>query len=126
TRTDQLRELIPVLDAVDRIAIDTEADSLHHYFEKVCLLQISVPGVDAIIDPLAEIDLSSLMEVLARKTLIIQGADYDLRMMKRDYDFNATKIFDTMLAAQMLGYERFSYAALVEKQFGIALSKHGQ
>jgi ribonuclease D len=114
------------LESANRIAIDTEADSLHHYFEKVCLLQVSVPGLDAIIDPLAEIDLTRLLDVLARKTLIIQGADYDLRMMKRDYNFQASSIFDTMLAAQMLGYERFSYAALVERHIGVILSKHGQ
>lgn len=126
TRTEQLGELLPHLEAASRIAIDTEADSLHHYFEKVCLLQISVPGVDAIIDPLADIDLTSLLEVLGRKTLVIQGADYDLRMLKRDYDFQASAIFDTMLAAQILGYERFSYAALVERHCGVVLSKHGQ
>jgi len=125
-KTDELHRIIPQLEKADRIAIDTEADSLHHYFEKVCLLQVSVPGLDAIIDPLADIDLSPLMDVLARKTLIIQGADYDLRMMNRDYNFHASSIFDTMLAAQILGYERFSYAALVEKHIGITLSKHGQ
>jgi ribonuclease D len=126
TRTSELQSIIPQLESASRIAIDTEADSLHHYFEKVCLLQVSVPGLDVIIDPLAEIDLTALLEVLGRKCLIIQGADYDLRMMKRDYDFQATSIFDTMLAAQMLGYERFSYAALVEKHCGVVLSKHGQ
>ncbi len=126
TKTEQLAPLLPKLEAARRIAIDTEADSLHHYFEKVCLLQVSVPGVNVIIDPLADIDLTSLLEVLARKPLIIQGADYDLRMMKRDYDFNACEIFDTMLAAQILGYERFSYAALVEKHTDVILSKHGQ
>lgn len=126
SKTEQLPELLPHLETASRIAIDTEADSLHHYFEKVCLLQVSVPGVNAIIDPLEGIDLSSLLEVLSRKPLIIQGADYDLRMMKRDYDFNATQIFDTMLSAQLLGYERFSYAALVERHAGVVLSKHGQ
>lgn len=126
TRTEQFDALLPALEAAKRVAIDTEADSLHHYFEKVCLIQVSVPGVDAIIDPLAELDMTPLLEVLARKTLIIQGADYDLRMMKRDYDFNASSIFDTMLAAQLLGYERFSYAALVERHSGVVLSKHGQ
>ncbi len=126
SKTEQLAPLLPKLEEAARIAIDTEADSLHHYFEKVCLLQVSVPGVNAIIDPLEGIDLSSLLEILARKPLIIQGADYDLRMMKRDYDFNASHIFDTMLAAQILGYERFSYAALVETHTGVVLSKHGQ
>lgn len=123
---NQLTEFLPHLERATTVALDTEADSLHHYFEKVCLMQLSVPGADAIIDPLADIDLTPLLNVLSRKTLVIQGADYDLRMMKRDHDFSAANIFDTMLAAQILGYERFSYAALVEKHHGVVLSKHGQ
>lgn len=125
-QTNELDPVLPQLEKASCVAIDTEADSLHHYFEKVCLLQISVPGLDAIIDPLADIDLTPLLEVLSSKVLIIQGADYDLRMMKRDYDFQASAIFDTMLAAQILGYERFSYAALVEKHCDVVLNKQGQ
>jgi ribonuclease D len=112
--------------AVDRVALDTEADSLHHYFEKVCLLQLSVPDGDYIVDPLASLDLAPLLEPLKSKELIIQGADYDLRMMNRDYGFKASRIFDTMSAAQLLGYEKFSYAALVELNVGVVQSKHGQ
>lgn len=126
SETKQLIAILPQLENARRIALDTEADSLHHYYEKVCLLQVSVPGLNALIDPLADVDLTQFLEVLSRKQLIIQGADYDLRMMKRDYDFRSTDIFDTMLAAQILGYERFSYAALVEKHCGVVLSKHGQ
>lgn len=126
TKPEQIQTVLPQLEKANRVAIDTEADSLHHYFEKVCLLQISVAGLDLIVDPLVDLDLTPLLNVLAQKTLIIQGADYDLRMLKRDYDFQASSIFDTMLAAQILGYERFSYAALVEKHLGVVLSKHGQ
>lgn len=126
TSSSQFDLVIPQLEKFDRIALDTEADSLHHYYEKVCLLQVSVPGLNALIDPLAELDLTPFLDVLAKKELVIQGADYDLRMMKRDYNFSASRIFDTMLAAQLLGYERFSYAALVEKHLGVVLSKHGQ
>ena len=49
----QLKELLPRLKAVDRVAVDTEADSLHCYFEKLCLIQISIPGHDYLVDPLA-------------------------------------------------------------------------
>jgi len=126
TNAEQLEVILPDLEKANRIALDTEADSLHHYFEKVCLLQVSVPGLNALIDPLSDLDLTPLLNILRRKQLIIQGADYDLRMMKRDYDFNASSIFDSMLAAQILGYESFSYAALVERHKGIVLSKHGQ
>lgn len=119
-------QLAGKIAAAERVALDTEADSLHHYFEKVCLLQLSVPDADYIVDPLADLDLSPLLAPLSSKQLIIQGADYDLRMMKRDYEFSASNIFDTMSAAQLLGYDKFSYAALVERHVGVVLSKHGQ
>jgi ribonuclease D len=123
---EAVREVADKITAAQRVALDTEADSLHHYFEKVCLLQLSVPDGDYIVDPLSSIDLKPLLAPLAQKELIIQGADYDLRMMKRDYDFSASRIFDTMSAAQLLGYDKFSYAALVERHVGVVLSKHGQ
>ena len=123
---DALQELAGKLASSDRIALDTEADSLHHYFEKVCLIQLSVPDGDYIVDPLASLEMTPLLAPLTARQLIIQGADYDLRMMKRDYDFSASRIFDTMSAAQLLGYEKFSYAALVERHVGVVLSKHGQ
>lgn len=122
----ELNSILESLDAETHLAIDTEADSLHHYFEKVCLIQVSTRKADYIIDPLAGLDLVKFFEILSTKVLIIQGADYDLRMLRRDYNFSAHSIFDTMLAAQLLGYERFSYAALVERHVGVVLDKHGQ
>lgn len=124
--SEDVQELAQKVAGTHRVALDTEADSLHHYFEKVCLLQLSLPDGDYLIDPLASIDLKPLLSSLTSKELIIQGADYDLRMMKRDYGFAASSIFDTMSAAQLLGYEKFSYAALVERHVGVVLSKHGQ
>lgn len=121
-----VRKAADAVRGADRVALDTEADSLHHYFEKVCLVQFSIPGKDFILDPLAGMDVKPLLDALAPAELVIQGADYDLRMMRRDYGFSATRIFDTMSAAQLLGYEKFSYAALVERHLGIVLSKHGQ
>lgn len=110
----------------DQVAVDTEADSLHHYFEKVCLIQISIPGEDYVVDPLAKIDLIPVMQALSGPHLLFHGADYDLRMLRRDFGFEAAGMFDTMSAAQLLGYERFSYAALVERHIGIVLCKQGQ
>src|SRR3989338_10328949 len=87
-------------------SVDTEADSLHHYIEKLCLLQISIPAEDFVIDPLAALDLKPLMTVLGKKPLILHGADFDLRLLKKHYDFTSASIFDTMIAAQILGYEK--------------------
>src|SRR5437762_9593028 len=122
----QLSELLPKLAAVDRIAVDTEADSLHCYFEKLCLIQISVPGHDYLVDPLANVDLEPLAEGLTRKEIVLQGADFDLRLLRRSLNFVATRIFDTVIAARLLGIREFSLSALVERFFGIVLSKGSQ
>ena len=122
----QLSELLPALAAVDRIAVDTEADSLHCYFEKLCLIQISVPDHDYLVDPLANVDLAPLAQVLTGKEIVLQGADFDLRLLRRSLGFEATRIFDTVIAARLLGIRSFSLAALVEKFFGVILPKGSQ
>ena len=122
----QLGELLPKIDAVDRVAVDTEADSLHCYFEKLCLIQISVPGDDCLVDPLAQLDLAPLAAALAQKEIVLQGADFDLRLLRRSLGFVATRIFDTVIAARLLGIRSFSLAALVERYFGVTLTKGSQ
>jgi len=122
----QLAELLPRLATVDRIAVDTEADSLHCYFEKLCLIQLSFPGHDYLVDPLANLDLSPLAETLTRKEIVLQGADFDLRLLRRSLGFVATRIFDTVIAARLLGIRSFSLAALVESFFGVTLAKGSQ
>lgn len=122
----QIRELISHLDRQDRIAVDTEADSLHCYREKLCLLQISLPEGDFLVDPLLGNDLSALAHVLSRKEIVLHGADYDLRLLRRALDFRPNRVFDTVIAARLLGVREFSYAALVEKYFGIQLAKGSQ
>jgi len=122
-----LARLTQLLQGAARVGMDTEADSLHHYYEKVCLIQLSFSGENYIVDPLAGFSLSEFLEVLAQKELIFQGADFDLRVLKKSFGFRPkTPIFDTMLAAQVLGYEKIGLAALVEKFLGIPMSKTGQ
>lgn len=119
--------LTQTLRGVVRVGIDTEADSLHHYFEKVCLIQLSFLGSNYIIDPLVGFSLEEFFEVLSQKELIFQGAGYDLRILKKSFGFRPkAPIFDTMLAAQVLGYEKIGLAALVEKFFGVLMSKTAQ
>ena len=122
----QLRELLPHLESVDRVAIDTEADSLHCYREKLCLLQISIPGRDVIVDPLADVDLAPLRDALAKKEIVLHGADYDLRLLRRNMSFVPQRIFDTALAARLIGIREFSLAALVQRYLQIELAKGSQ
>jgi len=122
----QLRELLPQLESVGRVALDTEADSLHCYKEKLCLLQISLPERDAIVDPLANVDLAPLGDALAGKEIVLHGADYDLRLLRRNLNFVPQRIFDTVIAARLIGIREFSLAALVQRYFGIELAKGSQ
>jgi len=110
------------------VAVDTEADSLHSYFDKVCLMQVSVPGEDFVVDPLASIDLSGLGRLLADRatTKVLHGADYDLRILNRDFGFAISNLIDTMVCSQLLGYEAFGLAALLKRHFGLELDKSHQ
>lgn len=121
-----LAELIGILAPFPQIAVDTEADSLHSYFEKLCLVQISTPEGDFLVDPLAGFSLRPLYEALAAKRLIFHGADYDLRLLHRGGDFAATDLFDTMIASRLCGYRELGLAALVAKHFDVQLSKASQ
>lgn len=119
--------LIERIGAAEKVAVDTEADSLHKYFEKVCLIQLSLAGKHYIVDPLCELDLTHFLEALAEKPLIVHGGDYDLRMMRASMGYRPRReVFDTMIAAQLLGLEQIGLAALIKRCFGIAIGKEGQ
>ena len=122
----KLAALLPALASAAWLAVDTEADSLHAYPEKVCLLQISTPAGDELIDPLASMDLTPLFAVLLPHELILHAADYDLRLLRKHHEFVPKAIFDTMLAARLLGERQFGLGALVEKFFGVKLDKGSQ
>jgi len=123
---EALESVLPLLAPHRRVPIDTEADSLHCYFEKLCLIQISVPERDLLIDPLAGFPLEPLFRTLAGKELIIHGADYDLRLLRR-VGFEVTApVFDTMIAARLCGIAEFSLAALIKRYFDVQLTKASQ
>jgi ribonuclease D len=123
-------ELLSRLAGVGRgpLAVDTEADSMHHYPEKVCLVQLSFAEVDLLVDPLAGVDLTALQPLLLDSGLrkIMHGADYDVRMLHRDFGLEVRGLFDTMLAARLTGETAFGLAALMQKHLGIALDKKYQ
>lgn len=111
----------------DRVALDTEGNSLHNYFEKVCLIQVGVAGEQFIIDPLADVNLEPFLDAIASTQLIFHAADYDLRILRASHDFKPTsEVFDTMLAAQLLGYDELGLAQVVYRHFDVKLAKGGQ
>jgi ribonuclease D len=122
----KLADFLSRLKAATWVAVDTEADSLHAYPEKVCLIQISTVEGDELIDPLAKINLDPLLDALANHELIMHGADYDLRLLRKHHEFVPGAVFDTMLAARLLGLKQFGLSNLVEHFLGIKLEKGAQ
>lgn len=121
-----LEALLTALRPEPAIALDTESNSFHAFKERVCLIQLSVPGRDWIVDPLA-VDVGPLGGVLSdgRQT-VLHGADYDVRCLKRDFGWALPNLFDTMVAARRLGVVGLGLSALVEARFGVRLSKAHQ
>jgi ribonuclease D len=125
--TDQkLAAYLPGLRAATWVAVDTEADSLHAYPEKVCLIQVSTVAGDDLIDPLAGVSLDPFLDALSGHRLLMHGADYDLRLLRKHHEFVPSAIFDTMLAGRLLGLRQFSLSYLVEKYLGVKLEKGAQ
>jgi ribonuclease D len=109
------------------IALDTEGNSFHAYFDRVCLIQIGIPGREVLLDPLA-LQLEPLAPLLADpdRMLVVHGGDFDVRSLRRDFGFSFGRIFDTMLAAQTLGMKELSLAGLLKQRLGVDVEKGQQ
>ena len=127
---DQPGSLDPLLHALERVeevALDTEADNMYHYGTHVCLLQFLVNGDVFLVDVLAPgLTLEPLWKALATRHLVMHGSDFDLRLLHDHCRFRPKSLFDTMLAAQLLGRARVGLAGLLADHFGVALDKDGQ
>ena len=110
------------------IALDTEGASFHRFIDRVYLMQLSTRDATAIVDPLPTGDLSALKPLVESPgiEIVFHDADYDLRLLRQDYGWATRHIFDTRIAAQLLGYKAFGLAALLEMHFSIALDKKFQ
>ncbi len=124
----RLAEVADLISCETEVAVDLEMDSLHHYQEKVCLIQISTRSENWLIDPLALKDLSPLAAPLGNSSILIvmHGADYDIRSLHRDFGIEVCNLFDTMIASRLLGIMEFGLAALLKARFGIELNKKYQ
>ena len=110
------------------LAVDLEADSMYHYREKVCLLQMAANGHTVVIDPLKVIDLSDLRPLFSDEGIckVFHGADYDVRSLYRDFNITINNLFDTQLASMYLGFTETSLEAVVSHRFGVNLDKRYQ
>ena len=124
----ELEALFVRLKGEPLLAVDTEAASFHRYSDRVYLLQVSSRGETAVVDPLAVESLAPLGEALAdpEVEIVFHDADYDLRLLDREYGFRATTVFDTRIAAQLLNEPGVGLAALLEKYLAIRLDKRFQ
>jgi ribonuclease D len=124
-RAESMRTLVDDLRGVPRLGVDTESNSLYVYHERVCLLQISSPGQDYLVDPLALSNISDLKEIFEdpRKEKIFHAAEYDLICLRRDYGFRVCGLFDTHAAARSLGSRECGLNALLAREFGVTLDK---
>jgi ribonuclease D len=113
---------------VDVLALDTEGASFHRFVDRIYLLQLSTRERTAIIDPIPigrPQRLGALLEDPAVE-IVFHDADYDLRLLHQDYGWHVRNIFDTRIAAQLLGLRAFGLAALLERYFGVKLDKKHQ
>jgi len=123
-----ITKAVDSLAAFSALAIDTEADSFYRYHERVCLLQISTPGTDLLVDPLSvglPASLRALLEDPAR-LWVLHGGDFDVLSLNRDFDLKFGRLFDSMFAARFLGLPGFGLAAVLESELGVTIKKTSQ
>jgi ribonuclease D len=128
TRQSSLRQLSERLAGEALLAVDTESNSLYAYQEQVCLIQFSTTQEDFLVDPLALNDLSLLAPLFADAKIekVFHAAEYDLISMKRDFGFSFANLFDTMLAARILGWEEVGLGSILKTEFEVQLNKRYQ
>lgn len=125
----ELEGLVGELAGCRALGIDTEGDSLHHYAEKVCLIQLAIlGGGSCLVDPLALPDLAPLAPIMADPKIlkVVHGGDNDVTSMRRDFGFTFRTMFDTAIAARLLGDTELGLQALVRNELGVELSKGSQ
>ncbi|MDX9991317.1 MAG: HRDC domain-containing protein [Anaerolineales bacterium] len=120
--------LVQDLEKQTRIAVDTEANSLHAYHERVCLIQFSTNETDYLVDPFSITNLSPLEKIFSNPHIekVFHAVDYDVYGLNRDFGFTINNLFDTMIAARTLGYKTLGLGNLLKEKFGIELNKRFQ
>ncbi len=124
----QWQACLEVLQRQPRLAVDIEANSLFAYKEQICLFQVSAPGVDYIIDPLAGFSLDALARILADPAIekVFHASGYDLMLLRTLYGWKVNNLFDTMWAGRILGFRNMGLAWFLQEFYGVELSKRYQ
>jgi len=127
-RVEEVGRFLSEISDVKELALDTEGASFHRFLDRIYLLQISTRERSAILDPLPIGSPEKLGHLLQSKNVevVFHDADYDLRLLHQDYGWHVTNIFDTRIAAQLLGIKSFGLAALLEQFFDVKLDKKHQ
>ena len=125
---NELENVVKIMETEKTVGVDLEADSMYHFKEKVCLVQMAAPSINVVIDPLAVKDLSALKPLFKRNDIckIFHGADYDIRSLYRDFRITIDNLFDTELASRFLGFPETGLEAVVKKKFDVTLDKKFQ
>ena len=125
---DAVDRFLEEISEVKELAIDTEGASFHRFLDRIYLLQLSTRERSVIIDPLPLASLPRLGDLLENPAveIVFHDADYDLRLLHQDYGWHVTNIFDTRIAAQLLGINSFGLAALLAQYFDVKLDKKHQ
>jgi len=128
TTLNELKTVAAEFENASAVGVDLEADSMYHYREKVCLIQMATDRLNVVIDPLVIDDLSSLEPVFSRSDIrkVFHGADYDVRSLYRDFNIEINNLFDTQLASRFLGIEETGLEAVIKQRFGKTLDKRFQ
>lgn len=119
---DEAGALAQELEGVPAVAIDTEADSLHHYPERLCLIQLADPqGRVFFLDTLALVDLEPLRRLFAdpRTMKVFHSGDNDVVHLKRRFGLAFDGLSDTMLAARFLGVRELGLERLLLKYLDV-------
>ncbi|MDP1714274.1 MAG: ribonuclease D [Anaerolineales bacterium] len=126
--TQLLKQMVYDLASQNRVAVDTESNSLHAFREQVCLLQFSSAKTDYLLDPLALKDLSVLAPIFSNPRIekVFHAAEYDLICLRRDFGFSFVNLFDTMQAARVLGYPAVGLDRMLGDKFKIKIDKRHQ
>ncbi|MEN8246988.1 MAG: HRDC domain-containing protein [Thermodesulfobacteriota bacterium] len=123
-----LQQVVDCFKNQKAIGVDLEMDSMFHFHEKICLIQMATEQDSFIIDPLPISSMSLIKPLFENPRIkkVFHGADYDVRSIFRDYSIEINNLFDTELASRFLGVQHTSLESVLNNRFDVVLDKRFQ